>query len=153
MRCARCTLYTGWINRRVTLPPLSYAQRFEDFHLWRCLGGQATGFYIDVGAGHPVYDNVSFLFYLAGWRGITVEPNPALAALESAVRPRDHLHEGLAVACPGGATLYLQREFHGLSTTIPEQARIAEQELGQSAEPLTRPVTTLAALCAAHAGS
>ena len=52
----------------------------------------ANGFYIDVGAGHPVYDNVSFAFYLAGWRGITVEPNPALAALGRAVRPRDHLY-------------------------------------------------------------
>jgi FkbM family methyltransferase len=135
------------------LPSLSYAQRYEDLHLWRCFGAQESGFYLDVGAGHPVYDNVSFLFYLAGWRGISVEPNPALAALERAVRPRDLLYEGLAGAAPGEATLYLQREFHGLSTTVLEHARTAEQELGQSAEPLTRAVTTLAALCAVHAPS
>src|SRR5438045_7152882 len=121
-------------------PPLSYAQRFEDFHLWRALGDVQNGFYVDVGAGHPVYDNVSFLFYLAGWRGISVEPNPALAALERAVRPRDVLYEGLAGSSEGEATLYLQREFHGLSTTIPEQAEIAAKELGQSAEQLARPV-------------
>jgi FkbM family methyltransferase len=133
------------------LPPISYAQRYEDLHLWRCFGGESGGFYVDVGAGHPVYDNVSFLFYLAGWRGIAVEPNPALAALARAVRPRDVLYEGLAGTAPGEATLYLQREFHGLSTTIPEQAEIAEKELGQSAEPLRRPVTTLGQLCAAHA--
>jgi FkbM family methyltransferase len=133
------------------LPPLSYAQRFEDFHLWRCFDGQTQGFYIDVGAGHPVYDNVSFAFYLAGWRGITVEPNPALAALGRAVRPRDHLHEGLAGAVPGEATLYLQREFHGLSTTVAEHARQAEREVNRQAEALTLPVTTLAALCARHA--
>jgi FkbM family methyltransferase len=132
------------------LPPLSYAQRFEDFHLWRCFDGQ-TGFYIDVGAGHPVYDNVSFAFYLAGWRGITVEPNPALAALGRAVRPRDVLFEGLAGAAPGEATLYLQREFHGLSTTIAEHARAAEKEVGRQAEALTLPIVTLAALCEAHA--
>ena len=135
----------------MTLPLLSYAQRYEDFHLWRCFGGQASGFYIDVGAGHPVYDNVSFLFYLAGWRGISVEPNPWLAALERAVRPRDVLYEGLAGAAPGEATLYLQPHFHGLSTTVIEHAQTAEKELGQSAEPLVRPVTTLAALCAEHA--
>ena len=62
------------------LPPLSYAQRFEDFHLWRCFGDIPNGFYVDIGGGHPVYDNVSFAFYLAGWRGIVAEPNPALAA-------------------------------------------------------------------------
>ena len=71
------------------LPPLSYAQRFEDFHLWRCFDGQPAGFYVDIGGGHPVYDNVSFAFYLAGWRGIVAEPNPALAALGRAVRRRD----------------------------------------------------------------
>ena len=133
------------------LPPLSYAQRFEDFHLWRCLGDIGDGFYIDIGAGHPVYDNVSFAFYLAGWRGVTVEPNPALAALGRAVRPRDHLFEGLCGASAGQATLYLQREFHGLSTTIAEHAETAEKETGRSAEALTLPVTTLTALCQQHA--
>jgi FkbM family methyltransferase len=135
----------------VTLPPLSYAQRFEDFHLWRCLGETPNGFYIDIGAGHPVYDNVSFAFYLAGWRGISVEPNPALAALNRAVRRRDHLYQGLAGAAAGEATLYLQREFHGLSTTVAEHAQAAEKQVGASAEALTLPVTTLAALCERHA--
>ena len=67
----------------------SYAQRYEDMHLLRAFGEQASGFYIDIGAGHPVYDNVSFAFYLRGWSGITVEPNPWLAQLSKAVRPRD----------------------------------------------------------------
>jgi FkbM family methyltransferase len=133
------------------LPPLSYAQRFEDFHLWRALGDITNGFYVDVGAGHPVYDNVSFAFYLGGWRGITVEPNPALAALARAVRPRDHLYEGLCGAAAGEATLYLQREFHGLSTTIAEHAQAAEKEVNRSAEAVTLPMTTLAALCEQHA--
>jgi FkbM family methyltransferase len=133
------------------LPALSYAQRFEDFHLWRCFGGQTNGFYIDVGAGHPVFDNVSFAFYLVGWCGITVEPNPALAELGRAVRPRDQLHEGLCGAAPGEATLYLQREFHGLSTTVAEHARSAEKEVNRQSEAVTLPMTTLAALCAAHA--
>jgi FkbM family methyltransferase len=131
----------------MSLPPLSYAQRFEDLHLARALGDVTNGFYVDVGAGHPVYDNVSFAFYLAGWRGICVEPNPALAALNRATRRRDTLYEGLAGAAPGNATLYLQREFHGLSTTVPEHAEIAAKEVGHSAEALMRPVTTLAALC------
>ena len=135
----------------MSLPPLSYAQRFEDFHLWRCFDGQPQGFYVDIGGGHPVYDNVSFAFYLAGWRGVVAEPNPALAALSRAVRQRDHLHEGLCGAQPGEATLYLQREFHGLSTTIVEHAETAAKEIGRAAEAVTLPMTTLAALCEQHA--
>jgi FkbM family methyltransferase len=135
----------------LSLPPLSYAQRFEDFHLWRCFGDEANGFYVDIGGGHPVFDNVSFAFYLAGWRGVVVEPNPALAALTRAVRPRDRLFEGLCGAATGDATLYLQREFHGLSTTVAEHARAAESEVGRSAEAVTLPMLTLADLCAQHA--
>jgi hypothetical protein len=32
---------------------LSYTQNLEDYHLWLALQGKRTGFYIDVGAGHP----------------------------------------------------------------------------------------------------
>ena len=56
----------------------------------RCFGSRSDGFYIDIGSGHPVYDNMSFAFYLKGWRGITVEPNPWLARLTpggTAARP------------------------------------------------------------------
>jgi FkbM family methyltransferase len=147
----RFTLHRVRDTNEMPLPPLSYAQRFEDFHLWRALGDIASGFYIDVGAGHPVYDNVSFAFYLSGWRGITVEPNPALAALSRAVRPRDHLYEGLCGSAAGEATLYLQREFHGLSTTVAEHAQAAEKEVNRTAEAVTLPMTPLADLCKQHA--
>ena len=68
-------------------PTISYAQRFEDLYLMRCFGGRSDGFYTDIGSGHPVYDNASFAFYLEGWHGVTVEPNPTLARLSRAIRP------------------------------------------------------------------
>ena len=86
----------------------------------RCFGDRRDGFYIDIGSGHPVYDNMSFAFYLKGWRGITVEPNPWLAQLTRAVRPRDRHIEALVGAAAGEATFYLVDEFHGLSTMIAE---------------------------------
>lgn len=130
---------------------ISYAQRFEDLHLLRCFAGLSPGFYIDVGAGHPVYDNVSFLYYLRGWNGITVEPNPALAQLSVAVRPRDHCIQALLGAAPGRSDFYLIEDFHGMSTTDERTARAVEAEFGKRARRLTRPVTTLAALCERYA--
>ena len=53
---------------------LSYSQNLEDYHLSLAFAGQRTGFYIDIGGGHPVADNVSFWFYERGWQGIVVEP-------------------------------------------------------------------------------
>jgi FkbM family methyltransferase len=52
----------------------SYAQNFEDVMLWRALHHVKNGFYIDVGANHPIDDSVSKAFYEKGWRGIHVEP-------------------------------------------------------------------------------
>jgi FkbM family methyltransferase len=132
-------------------PIISYAQRYEDMHLLRAFGAQAGGFYIDIGAGHPVYDNVSFAFYLRGWRGITVEPNPWLAQLSEAVRPRDIRVASLVGEKEGQAAYYLVDDFHGLSTTIEAHARAAESEYGKRSRVLAKPVTTLRALCEQHA--
>ena len=132
-------------------PPVSYAQRFEDLHLMRCLGTGSAGFYIDIGSGHPVYDNVSFAFYLRGWRGITVEPNPWLARLSRAVRRRDRHIEALVGAAAGEATFYLVHDYHGLSTMIEGHARAAQTQFGKASEAITVPVTTLRELCERHA--
>jgi FkbM family methyltransferase len=130
---------------------ISYAQRFEDLYLLRCFGDRDDGFYVDVGSGHPVYDNVSFAFYLRGWRGITVEPNPHLSRLARAVRPRDYHVEALVGAAEGEATFHLVEDYHGLSTMIAEHARAAHAQFGKASRALTVPVTTLAALCGEHA--
>ena len=59
---------------------VSYAQNFEDVMLWRALGHVSNGFYIDVGAQHPIIDSVSKAFYEHGWRGVHVEAIPSNAA-------------------------------------------------------------------------
>jgi FkbM family methyltransferase len=132
-------------------PAISYAQRYEDLHLLRVFGEQASGFYIDIGAGHPVYDNVSFAFYLRGWTGVTVEPNPWLAQLSEAVRPLDVRIQSLIGAAPGESTYYLVEDFHGLSTTIESHALKAKSEFGKRSQAMTLPVGTLQALCEQYA--
>jgi len=132
-------------------PTISYAQRFEDLYLMRCLGDRSGGFYIDIGSGHPVYDNASFAFYLLGWRGVTAEPNPSLARLSRAVRPRDQHVETLVGAAVGEATFYLVDDFHGLSTMMEAHARAAQTEFGKTSQAIAMPVTTLKELCRRHA--
>jgi FkbM family methyltransferase len=136
-----------------TTAPISYAQQYEDLHLLRCFGDRPSGFYIDVGAGHPVHSNVSFLFYLRGWRGITVEPNPWLAQLTEAVRPRDRRIDSLVGSAPGQAIYHLVEGFHGLSTTVEANAQAAQAAFKRPVKSFPVPVTTLRALCAQHAES
>ena len=70
------------------MPFVSYAQNQEDVLLHRVFGGQETGFYVDVGAFHPVRGSVTKAFYDRGWSGINVEPGQVFEEL-AAARPRD----------------------------------------------------------------
>ena len=128
---------------------LSYSQNLEDYHLSLAFAGQATGTYIDIGAGHPVADNVSFWFYERGWRGIVVEPQSELAALYGRLRPRDIAVRGLVGRERGEADFHMVDRLHGLSTTREDVAQMA-QAFDVGYRTLRLPVTTLAQLCESH---
>lgn len=68
---------------------IAYAPNGEDVVLWRALGHLTPGWYVDVGAHHPIDASVTKLFSLRGWRGINIEPLPHLADLLRADRPDD----------------------------------------------------------------
>ncbi len=128
---------------------LSYAQNMEDMHLSLLFEGEAAGFYIDIGGGHPVADNVSFRASLAGWHGIVVEPQAALHRLYSAIRPRDIALDVLVGRSAGEAAFHAVDRLHGFSTMVETHAKGAAG-FGVSYATNVRSVTTLAALCAQH---
>src|SRR5690242_3288672 len=128
---------------------LSYSQNLEDYHLWLAFAGQTTGTYIDVGAGHPIADNVSFCFYERGWRGIVVEPQPELAGLYQRLRPRDTVMSGLVGRKCGEIEFHAVDRLHGFSTTSQHIAKVV-QAFGVNYQTVRMPVTTLADLCESH---
>jgi FkbM family methyltransferase len=100
---------------------VSYAQFLEDIRLYRALKGITHGFYIDVGANHPLDHSVTKLFYENGWSGINIEPSPAWFDELIKDRPRDINLKVAASSATGEAT------FHdiagtGLSTLIDKFA-------------------------------
>lgn len=105
---------------------LSYAQRLEDYHLDLVFADVGTGFYIDVGGGHPIADNVSYWFYLKGWRGLVVEPQARLADLYAHVRPRDITACTLVGSREGDVEFHVVDRLHGFSTTVESNAKAAE---------------------------
>ena len=50
---------------------------------------QSTGFFVDVGAFHPIALSNTYSLYCRGWQGINVEPRPKVAREFAAFRPRD----------------------------------------------------------------
>jgi len=86
---------------------LMFSQEGEDGILARMFEMQKTGFYVDVGAHHPARFSNTYYFYMRGWHGINVEPNPDLAALFHRLRPRDTTVQAAVSDIEGQRTYFL----------------------------------------------
>lgn len=93
------------------LPPAgspSYSLEGEDRVLCRLFDGrpEQPGFYVDVGAHHPVRFSNTYLFYLLGWRGVNIDALPGSMEEFRRLRPRD---ENIEVGIAGTEG---ERTFH-----------------------------------------
>lgn len=61
----------------------------EDLILESLLSNKKNGFYVDVGANHPIKYNNTLLFYNKGWTGINIEPNYSRMWLFKLLRRKD----------------------------------------------------------------
>lgn len=66
-----------------------YGQLGEDVVLEHLFLKQKNGFYVDVGAYHPMHYSNTYLLYKKGWRGINIDPNPSSIFLFNIHRRRD----------------------------------------------------------------
>lgn len=76
-------------KEKLKFSQLSFSQEGEDLVLNKLLGNKPNGFYIDIGANHPVRFSNTWFFYKKGWRGINIEPNPDMFKLLEEYRPYD----------------------------------------------------------------
>jgi FkbM family methyltransferase len=121
----------------------SYSLNFEDVMLHRLFTGRGPGFYVDVGAGHPRWENDTCALHEAGWRGINVEPNETFFRALQDARPDDR---NLCLALSdevASEILYYEVLGTGLSTC--DEALAQAHELRGHKVRLRRvPVSTLA---------
>ncbi|WP_433952498.1 FkbM family methyltransferase [Brevundimonas diminuta] len=128
---------------------ISYAQNFEDVILRRALRDVASGFYIDIGAQHPIIDSVSLAFYEAGWRGVHVEPSPIYADALRASRP-DEVVVQAAVSSTKGQMTFFEFPHTGLSTGLTDIAE-KHRSMGFSSEVISVDTLPLSALLDSYA--
>ncbi len=123
---------------------VSYAQNFEDVMLWRALKHVENGFYVDIGAQHPVVDSVSLAFYEHGWRGVHVEPTQQYSSLLRTARPDESVFQ-LAIGNQSQRLTFFEFEDTGLSTADAEIAH-QHQASGFKCRETLVPVLSLDAL-------
>jgi FkbM family methyltransferase len=132
----------------------SYAPSFscagEDMILRHLIGAdKMDGFFIDVGAYHPVLLSNTYFFYLNGWRGINIEVRPGSRALFEVTRPRD-INVEVGISSERGEMTYY---FIGDDSPMNSFSRKFLEEIGMigQIERETRvPVLPLAAVLAEH---
>ena len=130
--------------------PTYYSQFYEDYILGYVFKDQKSGFYVDVGANDPDDSSVTKYFYLAGWRGINIEPIPELVEKLHKSRPED-TNEGVAISNKSGElAFYKGVSATGLSTLSPKVAA-SHRAKGYEFTKIMIPVTTLNAVLDKHA--
>jgi FkbM family methyltransferase len=101
-----------------------------------------SGFFVDIGAYQPVSLSNTYYFYLKGWRGINIEPNPIGIKAFKEIRPDDkNLQIGIADK-PGVLHYHMipNKPFENTFSDLQLNIRHAAENRGTSIE---LPVDTL----------
>lgn len=130
-------------------PNLCYGQDGEDLILDRLLERQAQGFYVDVGAHHPVRFSNTYLFYRRGWHGINIDAMPGSMKKFERVRPRD-INIECGVAGSAGKLTYHRFNEPALNTFDATEAQYKNKPPYQLLDTVEVAVERLDALLARH---
>jgi len=107
-------------------PQQCYGQDGEDLILDRLLEYQAKGFYVDVGAHHPVRFSNTYLFYRRGWHGINIDAMPGSMKQFNRARPRD-INIECGVAKQAGTLSYHRFNEPALNTFDTTEAALKDR--------------------------
>jgi len=125
---------------------VSYSANAEDVILHRLFPGPAAGFYVDVGAAHPIWESDTKALRDRGWRGINIEPQEEFLTELRRHRP-DDVNLGVALSDAPGELTFFEVEGTGLSTLDKDNAARAEAK-GYRVMPRRVTILTLAQVLA-----
>ena len=113
-----------YLKNRYFFKRKSYAMDGEDIAIDLFNKKKNNGFYVDVGAHHPIQRNNTHLLFKKGWEGINIDVNQFSIDLFNFLRPND-LNLQVAVSNKEGDILFFyQKKFSQLNTT---DKKIAEE--------------------------
>jgi len=118
----------GYSSAEHGLGRMSWSQFGEDLLIAGIFSDLREGFYVDVGAFHPLYLSNTYGLYRKGWSGIAIDANASMLEFFAKIRPRDvSIHS--AVCSREGVvkiTTFEQGAFNCLAEhagNVPEQFR------------------------------
>ena len=111
-----------YLKNKCFLKKKSYSMDGEDIEIFNYFKNKKNGFYVDVGAYHPIERNNTMLLYLNGWEGINIDISAFSIKLFNHLRARD-LNLNLAISKKEGMVdMYFQKKLSQLSTIKKQHA-------------------------------
>ncbi len=112
-----------YLKNKYFIKRKSYAMDGEDIAINIFNKKLEKGFYVDIGAHHPIQRNNTHLLFKKGWEGINIDVNKFSINLFNFLRPED-LNLQIAVSDKEGElSFYYQKKFSQLNTTDKEIAK------------------------------
>ena len=112
-----------YLKNRYLIPKKTYSMDGEDLAINKFVEKKKNGFYVDVGAHHPIQRNNTHILFKKGWEGINIDINEFSIDLFNYLRPKD-LNLQIAVSNKNGEiTFYSQKNFSQLNTTDKDIAK------------------------------
>ena len=81
--------YYLFIRPKIFFPKKSYSLLGEDVAIKKFLKNKKKGYYVDVGAYHPLEGSNTHLLFKEGWSGINIDVSPLSIELFKMLRPND----------------------------------------------------------------
>jgi len=115
-----------------------YSHFGEDVLLDFVFKDQDNGFYVDVGAYHPVLFSNTKLLYDRGWKGINIDPNIKSIEIFKEIRPRD-INLNIAVSDQEGELDYykfleIDEAGGGSGNSLSEEVKNKYESQGLTAQ-------------------
>ena len=112
-----------YLKNKYLLPRKTYSMDSEDLAIIQYIEKKDKGFYVDIGAHHPIQRNNTHLLFKKGWTGINIDISKFSIDLFNYLRPKD-LNLQIAISDKDGeVTFYYQKNFSQLNTTDIEIAK------------------------------
>ena len=106
-----------YLKNKYFIKKKSYAMDGEDLAIDQYIEKKEKGFYVDIGAHHPIHRNNTQLLFNKGWSGINIDVNQFSIDLFNFLRPND-INLLTAISDQVGEIIfYYQKKFSQLNTT------------------------------------
>jgi FkbM family methyltransferase len=107
----------------------SFSQEGEDLIIDKILNYKKKGFYIDIGAHHPIKYSNTYIFYKRGWNGINIDAMPDSMNEFKKIRPKDKNIQAAISNENTNVTFYIFNE-PALNTLNSEEAKSKDNKNG-----------------------